>query len=62
LVARNNAIGRPREKRYLARRGGRTFFVSDVADAMVYSTYNTAYMIGIKAAIHYGCIACIEEV
>lgn len=61
LVPRNDVPARQREKRYLARRGGRTFFVSDPGDAMIYPSYKTAYMIGIKAAVHYGCVACIEQ-
>lgn len=51
-----------REKRYLARRNGRTHFVSQAREARTYATYRTAHMIGIKAAVHYGCVACIEEV
>lgn len=62
LVSLNTAAATPREKQYLARRGGRTFFVSDASEAMVYPSYKTAYMIGIKAAVHYGCVACIEEI
>lgn len=50
-----------REKRYLARRNGRTYFVRNADDARAYASYHTAHMIGIKAAIHYGCVACIEE-
>lgn len=50
-----------REKRYLARRNGRTYFVNHARDAMTYTAYKTAHMIGIKAAVHYGCVACIEE-
>ncbi|BAU48329.1 hypothetical protein SVA_1775 [Sulfurifustis variabilis] len=61
LMRRNAVTGRPREKRYLARRAGRTYFVTDAAEAMIYPSYKTAYMIGIKAAIHYGGVACIEE-
>lgn len=59
LVARG-ACG-AHAKRYLARRNGRTFFVSRTADATAYASYRTAHMIGIKAAVHYGCVACIEE-
>lgn len=60
LVPRGKAAGE--KKRYLARRNGRTYFVPQAREAMTYATYRTAHMIGIKAAVHYGCVACVEEI
>lgn len=60
LVPLGNPAGD--KKRYLARRNGRTYFVAQAREAMTYATYRTAHMIGIKAAVHYGCVACVEEI